>query len=101
VALDVWEAQPRILNPLAEWSWADVTAFVDAEGVPVNPAHSYIFRSEAWIDPRERHRPLGELPWTKTDLGKPFWRATPEELAGTPPAKHAYVFKSFGDTHTT
>jgi len=63
VALDVWEPQPRILNPLAEWSWADVTAFVDAEGVPVNPAHSYAFRSDSWIDPTERHKE--GLPWKK------------------------------------
>jgi sulfate adenylyltransferase len=41
------------------------------------------------------------LPWTKVDLGKPFWQATEAELKGSPPAPITYVFKSFGDTHTT
>jgi len=44
---------------------------------------------------------LLDLPWTKVDLGKPFWRATEAEVKGTPPAPITYVFKSFGDTHTT
>lgn len=97
--LDLWEPQPRILNPLAEWRWSDVTSFVDKEGVPVNPAHNYVFRAEAPIDPKQRHR--ADLPWKKSDLGKPFWRASPAELAGSPPAKVHYIFKSFGDTHTS
>merc|ERR1712032_343642 len=33
--------------------------------------------------------------------GKPFWRATDAELKGSPPAAVTYVFKSFGDVHTT
>merc|ERR1712226_908809 len=37
----------------------------------------------------------------KVGLGKPFWRATETELKGNPPAAIAYVFKSFGDFHTT
>merc|ERR1711920_1207458 len=40
-------------------------------------------------------------PWEKFDLGKPFWRVSEAELKGTPPAPVTYVFKSFGDTHTT
>merc|ERR1712137_949962 len=47
----------------------------------------------------ERH--LAGLPWTKVDLGKPFWRASESDLKGTPPAAVTYVFKSFGDMHTT
>merc|ERR1711953_569044 len=38
---------------------------------------------------------------TKVDLGKPFWQATEAELAGSPAAPIHYVFKSFGDMHTT
>lgn len=99
ISLDIWEAEKRILNPMAEWLWPDITAFVDAEGVPVNAGHSYVFRSAVPIDAKQRHR--DDLPWTKVMLNKPFWRATPEELAGSPPAAHTYVYKSFGDTHTT
>ena len=101
VAIDAWEAQPRILNPMAEWLWPDVTAFCDAEGVPVNPAHHYVFRAPAPIPATQRHR--ADAPWARGDLGKPFWRATQAELLGAPPSPAAstYVFKSFGDTHTS
>jgi len=104
IKLDTWEPQPRILNPMAEWLWPDVTAFVDAHGVPVNRAHNYAFRAPAPIDARQRHRE--DLPWTRVDLGKPFWRATPEELSGSaaspaPSTAVTYVFKSFGDMHTS
>lgn len=99
IALDIWEPQPKILNPMAEWSWTDITTFVDTNDVPVNRAHNYVFRSDTWIDPKQRHRT--DLPWKKIDLGKPFWRATETELKGNPPAAHAYIFKSFGDTHTS
>lgn len=83
----------------ADWTWPDITAFVDKEGVPVNGAHNYVYRSSTWIDPKLRHRE--GLPWTVTDLGKPYWRASEAELKGTPPAAHAMVRKSFGDLHTS
>jgi len=99
VALDAWESQPRIMNPMAEWQWDDVTAFVDAEGVPVNSLHSTVFRTQSPIPATQRH--LTGLPWTPVNLGKPFWRATPEELSGGGSSSITYVFKSFGDTHTS
>ena len=99
IKLDAWEPQPRICNPMTDWQWSDVTAFVDAEGVPVNGAHNYAFRASQPIVATQRHR--NDLAWTKVDMGKPFWRATPAELSGTPPAPITYIFKSFGDTHTS
>jgi 3'-phosphoadenosine 5'-phosphosulfate sulfotransferase (PAPS reductase)/FAD synthetase len=103
VVLDVWEAQQKILNPMSEWLWPDVTAFCDAEGVPVNPAHNYVFRAPAPISATERHLP--DAPWVKADLGKPFWRASEAELMGaaphSSPRASTYVYKSFGDTHTS
>ena len=99
VVLDVWEPPTRTLNPLAGWSWSDVISYVDKHDVPVNPAHNYAFRAGAYVDPKERH--LSTVPWTKVNLGKPFWRASEAELAGSPPAPHTYVYKSFGDTHTS
>ncbi len=99
IQLDAWEPQPRICNPMTEWRWDDVTAFVDAEGVPVNGAHNYAFRADAPIAATQRHR--SDLTWKKVDLGKPFWRATPAELNGAPAAAVTYVFKSFGDVHTS
>lgn len=97
--LDIFESQPKIFNPLAAWSWTDVISFVDAHDVPVNAGHNYVFRSPTFIDAKERH--LSGLPWVKHDLGKPFWQASDVELKGNPPAAHAFVYKSFGDVHTT
>lgn len=97
VALDAWEPQARTLNPLFDWSWADVTAFVDANGVPVNERHNVVFRARAPIADTQRHR--ADAPWTRVDLGKPYWRASDAELRGGFPL--AYVNKSFGDVHTS
>eukprot|EP00932_Pfiesteria_piscicida_P005932 SRR837773.1585.p1 GENE.SRR837773.1585~~SRR837773.1585.p1 ORF type:complete len:507 (-),score=214.85 SRR837773.1585:159-1658(-) len=84
---------------MAHFSWEDIIAYVDAEGVPVNQGHNFAYRCEAPIEATKRHLP--ELPWTKVDLGKPFWQASEAELRGSPPANVTYVFKSFGDRHTT
>ena len=97
IALDAWEPQAKTLNPLFEWSWADVTAFVDANAVPVNRRHNVVFRAAAPIVDTQRHR--ADAPWTRVDLGKPYWRASDAELRGGAPL--AYVSKSFGDTHTS
>merc|ERR1719394_1383876 len=99
IELAVWEDGKRTLNPMANFSWADIIACVDKYSVPVNRAHNYAFRCDAPIEATKRHLP--DLPWTKVDLGKPFWTATEAELKGSPPAAITYVFKSFGDTHTT
>jgi len=99
IDLELWEEGKRTLNPLADWSWSDITAYVDAYDVPVNTGHNFAYRCDAPIEATKRHLP--DLPWTKVDLGKPFWRATEAELKGSPPAPVTYVFKSFGDTHTT
>merc|ERR1712050_807037 len=99
IALDVWEDGKRTLNPMANFSWDDIIAYADAEGVPVNRGHNYAFRCDTPIEATRRH--LADLPWRKVDLGKPFWQASEAELKGTPPAPITYVFKSFGDMHTT
>lgn len=99
IELDVWEDGKRTFNPLATWSWADITAYVDAHDVPVNEGHNFVYRCDAPIEATKRHLP--DLPWKKVPLGKPFWQCTDEELSGSPPAPVCYVFKSFGDMHTT
>lgn len=98
--LAAWEADARTSNPIADWSWGDILSFVDANDVPFNKAHQYVFRSKEWISPLERHRE--DLPWEKSDLGKPFWQATEAEIRGDLPEDgHAFILKSFGDVHTT
>jgi len=99
ISLDLWEDGKRTLNPMANFSWQDIIAYVDAHGVPVNEGHNFAYRCDAPIVATERHLP--NLPWTKVPLGKPFWQASSDELRGNPPAGVTYVFKSFGDMHTT
>jgi sulfate adenylyltransferase len=99
IQLEVWEDGKRTFNPMAHFSWSDIIAYVDACGVPVNKGHNFAFRAPAPIEATKRH--LSDLPWTKVDLGKPFWQCAEAEITGTPPAPITYVFKSFGDTHTT
>jgi len=100
IEMPVWEEGKRTLNPMSNWQLDDVTAFVDAEAVPVNPAHNFVFRHSEWICPLQRHRT--DLPWEKADLGKPYWQATDAELYGpNKEHEHAWVFKSFGDVHTS
>lgn len=99
IELAAWEDGKRTLNPMVGFSWSDILDCVDKYGVPINRGHNYAFRCMAPIEATKRHLP--DLPWTKIDLGKPFWKATSEELKGSPAAPLVYVFKSFGDTHTT
>jgi len=99
IDLHIWEDGKRTLNPMASWSWSDIIGYADTFGVPVNRGHNYAFRCDAPIEATKRHLP--DLPWKKIDLGKPFWQATEAELKGSPPANVTYVFKSFGDKHTT
>eukprot|EP00434_Breviolum_minutum_P009458 symbB.v1.2.008330.t1/scaffold520.1/size192860/13 len=99
ISLDVWEEQKRTLNPMAGFSWQDIIEYVDKEGVPVNSGHNWAFRCDAPIEATSRHLP--DLPWTKVDLGKPFWQCTEEQIKGSPAAGITYVYKSFGDMHTT
>jgi sulfate adenylyltransferase len=84
---------------MARFEWADIISYADAHGVPVNAGHNFAYRCDSPIEATKRHLP--DLPWTKVDLGKPFWQASDAELKGSPPAPITYVFKSFGDTHTT
>merc|ERR1719436_759382 len=99
ISLDVWEEGKRTLNPMAPFTWEDIIAYADAHGVPVNRGHHFAYRCDAPIEATKRHLP--DLPWKKVDLGKPFWQVSEADLKGTPPAAVTYVFKSFGDVHTT
>jgi len=99
IELAAWEDGKRTLNPMVGFSWSDILDCVDTYGVPINRGHNYVFRCTTPIEATKRHLP--DLPWTNVDLEKPFWKVTDEELKGSPPAPLVYVFKSFGDTHTT
>jgi len=97
IELPIWEEDKRIMNPLANWSWSDITTFVDYKQVPYNKRHHMVFRCAKEIPAVERH--LENLPWTPVDLGKPYWQATPAEIKGD--AQFAYISKSFGDVHSS
>lgn len=96
ISLDIFEQEKRIFNPLAEWTWGDITTLCDAEGVPVNAAHNLIFRSDSPIPATRRHLADEALGWTRHDLGKPFWQCDLKEEGNV-----HYVYKSFGDVHTS
>jgi sulfate adenylyltransferase len=95
--IDIFEPDSKIFNPLADWSWDEVIQYVTENDVPYNKGHHFAFRAGEYIDPLVRHEE--GLPWEKVDLGKPFWECTAEEIQGD--AAEAYIFKSFGDMHTT
>mmetsp|Transcript_61971 Transcript_61971/g.98198 ORF Transcript_61971/g.98198 Transcript_61971/m.98198 type:complete len:686 (+) Transcript_61971:73-2130(+) len=99
IELTIWEDGKRTLNPMADWTLSDILEYADKNAVPVNRGHNYVFRCDSEIEATKRHLP--DLPWKKVDLGKPFWQATEAELRGNPPAPVFYVYKSFGDFHTT
>jgi phosphoadenosine phosphosulfate reductase len=42
IALDEWENQSRTFNPMANWSWSDIIAYVDKYDVPVNSNHNLV-----------------------------------------------------------
>merc|ERR1719321_1593613 len=47
IELDVWEDGKRTFNPMATWSWSDITTYVDENDVPVNEGHNFVYRCEA------------------------------------------------------
>merc|ERR1712226_1204858 len=65
ISLDVWEDGKRTLNPMAQFSWDDIIAYVDKHDVPVNQGHNFVFRCNSPIEATKRHLP--DLPWTKVD----------------------------------
>jgi sulfate adenylyltransferase len=97
--LAIFEKDKQTFNPLSNWSWQDITDFVTLTQLPYNRKHDIIYRSETPIPATQRHLP--GLPWKAINLGKPYWTATQSELQGFPAAKYVYVWKSFGDHHTS
>lgn len=97
--LAVWEEGQRTLNPLAHWKLSDILEYSDKYDVPVNRGHNYVFRCHEPIQVTKRNST--DLPWTKHDLGKPYWQASESELKGEASDAVTYVYKCFGDMHTT
>lgn len=99
--LDIWEDYKKTFNPLSDWSWEEVTQMVDILKIPFNAKHSLVYVASEAIPATERH--TTGLPWKEHNLGKPYWQATQKELSSllTSPNGHVYVWKSFGDTHTS
>jgi phosphoadenosine phosphosulfate reductase len=98
--LDVWEDDKKTFNPLADWSWSEITEMVDLFKIPYNKKHNLVYASAEPIPATERHK--DDLPWVEHDLGKPYWQAqTDIKLLHHTPATQVYVWKSFGDVHTS
>merc|ERR1712176_668958 len=43
IELAVWEDGKRTFNPMANFTWDDVIAYVDAKDVPVNHGHNFAY----------------------------------------------------------
>ena len=103
VEMDVYEADKQVFNPIVDWSWQDITDFVDWKGVPYNKKHDIVLRATESIPATERHLDAlngkSTLPWSAVDLNKPYWQASEAEINGD--AAETYVWKSFGDFHTS
>jgi len=95
--LELWEEDKRIYNPLLEWTWDDVTDYVDAVKVPTSKLYNKVYRSSEDIDIADRNKVA--LPWNVYTLKKPYWQYSSEELYDN--HNRVYVMKSFGDKSTT
>lgn len=99
VELAIWEDDKKTFNPLADWTWLEVCQAVSLLNIPYNVQHNVVYRSSQAIPATKRH--IDGLPWEVVDLKKPYWAATEAEIYGEPRAEFTYVWKSFGDVHSS
>lgn len=96
--LSVWEPERATFNPLAGWSWRDVCDYAILHRVPCNALHRRLVVSSAPV-------PAAQRSWSairgfqQVELAMPFFAYEPDWLRGHGP--HVYVWKSFGDVHTS
>eukprot|EP00128_Syssomonas_multiformis_P003536 Colp12_sorted_trinity150504_noHs@30286 len=93
--LAIWEDGKKTFNPVAEWSWADITAYVLQYDVPYNSLHRRLSIANEPVRATVRD----SYDFKHVDLPKPYFAYTKEEINAHGP--NVYVWKSFGDTHTS
>jgi len=97
-SIPTWEEERNTLNPLVDWTWEDVTAYATMYNVPVNSLHKRVLLAENEISPltRDAHKDFLEF-----NLDRPYWEYNEAALEKMFGGKHWYVWKSFGDFHTS
>eukprot|EP00127_Corallochytrium_limacisporum_P004286 Clim_evm231s157 gene=Clim_evmTU231s157 len=92
----IFEEDKKTFNPLAEWSWEDVVDYVMANNVPYNPLHKKIYISGKAVKPINRD----DLTQFQTKvLDRPYFSYAESEINSY--GANVYVWKSFGDIHST
>jgi sulfate adenylyltransferase len=96
VDLAVWEADNDTFNPLADWSWDDICAYVLQNDVPYNSLHKVVNVSSEPVDAiiRDSYENFEQI-----ELPLPFFAYSQDQIDSL--GKHVYVWKSFGDFHTS
>ncbi|KJE91239.1 ATP sulfurylase Ats1 [Capsaspora owczarzaki ATCC 30864] len=98
VTLAVWEEDKKTFNPLADWSWQDVTEYTLIRRVPYNALHRVLSVSDTYVAPVDRDKPhLAKF--RHVQLALPYFAYDQDAIKAH--GKFVYVWKSFGDTHTT
>eukprot|EP01134_Creolimax_fragrantissima_P004556 CFRG4556T1 len=96
VSLDTWEPLKSTFNPLAGWSWADVCEYVFLYNVPYNALHKTltISKEKVYAEDRDSYKKF-----EKRELSLPYFAYSKSYINSLGP--YVYVWKSFGDTHTS
>jgi sulfate adenylyltransferase len=96
VSLDVWEADKKNFNPLSEWAWDDIIAYLLEHDVPYNYLHRVLNVSDGPVPILQRDNYSG---FEKKILDKPYFAYSEQEINAH--GHFVYIWKSFGDTHST
>ncbi|KNC80433.1 hypothetical protein SARC_07204 [Sphaeroforma arctica JP610] len=96
VSLDTWEPQKSTFNPLAGWSWSEVCEYVLLYNVPYNALHKTITVSKEKVYAEDRDT---YSKFEKVELSLPFFAYSKAYIHAQAP--YVYIWKSFGDTHTS
>jgi 3'-phosphoadenosine 5'-phosphosulfate sulfotransferase (PAPS reductase)/FAD synthetase len=96
VDLDVWEADINTFNPLANWSWDEFSAYVLQNNVPFNPLHRVLNISEEPVPAILRD---SYMDFKQIQLPLPYFAYSEDHINSLGP--QVYVWKSFGDFHTS
>eukprot|EP01137_Pigoraptor_chileana_P020415 Opistho-2@82764 len=94
--LAVWEEDKKTFNPLADWSWDEVASYVLQNDVPYISLHRRLLVSDVPIKAINRDTFQG---FRTVELDRPYFAYPAEFIRSQGP--NVYVWKSFGDTHTS
>jgi len=92
--LALYEEDKRTLNPLSSWTWNDVSSYIIQYDVPCCTLHSQVY-----VSPIPLPHKFRAIYGTKVELDRPYFSLSEAEVRSL--GEHVYVWKSFGDTHSS